>query len=108
MTAHELELEALEVCLRARVAEGRYGPAHDVLRQYCGTLRKAAAGLARGDPRLGRLEKDWRRLASDMRRQLLAGRAHAGVRLARLAQASQGPRRYGAGGSPRRTWEWLA
>ena len=108
MKSGEAELDVLAGRLRARVAEGRYAEAQAVLRDYCGALRKTAAGLPRGDARLARLEHDWERLAEETRRRVLAGRAHAGARLARLAQTPSGSRFYGDGLPPRRTWEWLA
>jgi hypothetical protein len=108
MKAGEAELEILAGRLRARVAEGRYPEAQGALREYCLALRKTVAGLPRGDPGRCRLEDDWRRLAEEARRRVLAGRAHAGARLARLAQAPSGSRFYGDGLPPRRTWEWLA
>ena len=108
MKAGAADLEILAGRLRARVAEGRYPEARGVLREYCLALRKTVAGLPRGDPGRCRLEDDWRRLAEETRRRVLAGRAHAGARLARLAQAPSGSRFYGDGLPPRRTWEWLA
>ncbi|MGC9949458.1 MAG: hypothetical protein ABSF64_24085 [Bryobacteraceae bacterium] len=108
MNAGAAELEVLAGRLRARVAEGRYAEAQAVLRDYCGALRKTAAGLPRGDARLARLEHDWERLAEETRRRLLAGRAHAGARLARLARMAKRSQFYGDRPPARRTWEWLA
>lgn len=103
MRAGETELEALAARLRARVAEGRYGEARGALREYCGALRKAVAGLAPGDPGRGRLKSDWERLAEETRRRLLARRAHAAARLARLPKL---PLPY-RDGPPRHTWQCL-
>jgi|HubBroStandDraft_4_1064222.scaffolds.fasta_scaffold03125_3 hypothetical protein len=108
MKNQETELEALAGRLRVRVAQGRYPEAQGALHEYCQALRKTVATLPRGDPGLGRLEDAWRRLAEETRRQVLAGRAHAGARLARLAQMLPHPRSYGDVPLPRRTWEWLA
>jgi hypothetical protein len=108
MNPGEAELEILAGRLQARVAEGRYPEAQSALREYCQTLRKTVAGLPRGDPGLRRLEDAWRRLAEETRRRVLAGRAHAGARLARLAQMPQHPRSYGDVPLSRCTWEWLA
>jgi hypothetical protein len=109
MKPAEAELEILAGRLRARVAEGRFREAQGALAEYCRVLRKTVAGLPRGDPGRGRLEEEWRLLAEQTRRGLLAGRAHAGARLARLAQISQPPRFYGGGPPPpRRTWEYSA
>jgi hypothetical protein len=104
--AAELEIRAGR--LRARVGERRYREAQEALQDYCGVLRRMLAGLPRGDPRRGRFEDEWRRLAEETRRRVLAGRAQAGARLARLAQTSQRRRFYGAGQEPHRTWAWLA
>jgi hypothetical protein len=109
MTADAAELEVLADLLRQRVAEGRYGEVPGALRTYCHALRKTVAGLPRGDPRLVSFEEQWRRLAEHTRRGLLAGRAHAGARLARLAQTPHGSPLYGCGDPPpRRTWEYSA
>jgi hypothetical protein len=108
MKAGEEPLEALAGRLRARVAEGRYREAQGALREYCGALRKAVAALPRGDPGVRRLEAEWGQLLGHTRRRVLAGRAHAGVRLGRLAEMRRSPRFYGAGLPPRRTREWLA
>jgi hypothetical protein len=108
MTSGDAELEVLADRLRARVGERRYREAQDALAEYCGALRRTVASLPRGDPGLRRLEDHWRRLAEETRRRVLAGQAHAGARLAELAQMSQRSHLYGAAPEPRRTWEWLA
>jgi hypothetical protein len=108
MKAPEAELEALADRLRARVAERRYREAQAALHEYCQALRKMVAVLPRGDPGLRRLEDEWRRLAEQTRRGVLAGRAHAAARLARLAQTLPGSRLYEGGREARRTREWLA
>jgi hypothetical protein len=108
MKAQEAELEILAGRVRARVAEGRYPEAQGALREYCQALRKTVAGVPRGDPGLRRLENEWRRLAEETRRRVLAGRAHAGARLAKLAALSKGSLFYGAGRERRHTMEWLA
>ena len=108
MKAPETELEALAHQLRARVAERRYREAQEALLEYCKALRKTVAGLPRGDPCSHRLEDEWRRLAEQTRRGVLAGRAHAAARLARLAQTLPGSRLYEGGREARRTREWLA
>jgi hypothetical protein len=108
MMAGDAELEALADRLRARVGERRYREAQDALAEYCRALRKTAAGLPRGDLRLRHLEVEWRGLAEETRRRVLAGRAHAAARLARVAQASQRSQLYGASREPRHTWAWLA
>jgi hypothetical protein len=108
MKACEAQLEAVAGRLRARVAEGRYREAQGELKDYCQTLRQTVAALPPGDPAVRRLEGEWRRLLDDTRRRVLAGRAHAGARLARLAKMPTRSRFYGDGLPPRRTWEWLA
>ena len=106
MTAGEAELESLAARLRAHVSGRRYREAQDALDAYCRMLGQTAAGLPRGDRR--RLQDAWRRLAEETRRRVLAGRAHAGARLAKLTQLSQGSMLYGASRETRRTQEWLA
>ncbi|HUD99931.1 MAG TPA: hypothetical protein VMR62_10180 [Bryobacteraceae bacterium] len=106
MTAGQAKLEDLAARLRAQVSERRYREAQEALDEYCRVLRQTAAALPRGN--LRRLQDEWRRLAEETRRQVLAGRAHAGARLAKLAQLSQGSRFYGAARDTRRTREWLA
>lgn len=105
MKSGEGELEELAARLQARVAEGRYREAQKALREYCGALRAAATGLPRGDPELARLEDQWRRLERETRRRVLAGRAQAGARLARLSTLTRG---YGEIVKPRTRLEWLA
>jgi hypothetical protein len=97
------ELEALAGRLRARVAERRYPEARSALQDYCQALRKTAAGLPPGDPRLCRLEEDWRRLLEETRRRVLAGRTHARARLARLPRV---PGLYLEPCPARHTWEF--
>jgi hypothetical protein len=103
----EAGLEALAERLRDRVAEGRYRAAQSALAEYCGALRKKAGSFAPGDPGLIRLQNEWMRLAEDTRRRVLAGRAHAGARLARLSQTPQRIRSYDQDPPARRTCEWL-
>jgi hypothetical protein len=103
MKSGETELDVLAGRLRARVAEGRYGEAQLPLQEYCRVLRKTAGGLPSGDPGLGRLEDDWRRLLEETRRRVLAGRAHAFVRLARLPKVLP---LYREPCPPRHTWEY--
>ena len=105
MTAGEGELECLAARLRDRVAQRCYGEAQAALDEYCGALRKTVAGLPPGDSQLGRLQEDGARLLEETRRRVLAGRAHAGLRLARLPKPT---RPYGEGPQPRRTWQCLA
>ncbi len=106
MTAGQTELEDLAARLRARVSERRYREAQEALDEYCRVLRQTAAAQPPGD--LRRLQDEWRRLAEETRRRVVAGRAHAGERLTKLARLSQGSRFYGPGRDTRRTWEWLA
>jgi hypothetical protein len=108
MTAGEAELAILVARLGDRVAEGRYREAEGVLQEYCRALRETVAGMAPGDPGWRRLEGESRRVMEGTRRGVLAGRAHAGVRLAALSQASRLCRSYGDGLAQRRTWEWSA
>jgi hypothetical protein len=103
MKSGEAELDVLAGRLRARVAERRYGEAQLALQEYCRILRKTAAGLPPGDPRLGRLEDQWRRLRQETRRRVLAGRAHAAARLARLPKVLP---LYREPSLPRHTWEY--
>jgi hypothetical protein len=108
------ELEEVASRLQVLVAQRRYPEAQDALAEYCRALRLAAAALPPGDPRLGRLETGWRRLAEETRRRVLTGRAHAAARLERLTQLTQltqAPRPsqfYGVRHEPRPTREWLA
>lgn len=102
MSANPRERAAHAERLRDRVAEGRFLEARDALEEYCGALRKTAAGLPPGDPGLGLLEDEWRGLLEQTRRQVLAGRAHAAARLSRVPKAS---RPYGEGPPPRSSWE---
>jgi hypothetical protein len=108
MSTAELELEALAARLRACVAQGRYQQAQSALEEYGRALRNTAACLRPGDPRRPRLERESLRLIGETRLRVLAGRAHAGARLARLAQAPKLSRPYGEVPAPRRTTEWLA
>jgi hypothetical protein len=103
MKSGQTEEDVLAGRLRAQVAEGRYGEAQLALQEYCRALRKTAAGLPRGDPRLPRLEDEWRRLLEETRRRVLAGRAHAAARLARLPKILP---LYREPCSPRHTWEY--
>jgi hypothetical protein len=106
MTAVEAELEALAGRLRARVADGRYREAQDALAEYCGALGKSAAGLAPRAPDRRRLQEQWLSLLEETRRRVLAGRAHAGARLALLALTPKRPRFEDDGQLPRSTREW--
>ena len=103
MKASQKELDAVAGRLRARVAEGRYGEAQGALQEYCRALRKTAGGLPSGDPGLGRLEDEWRRLLEETRRRVLAQRAHAAARLARLPKVLP---LYREPCLPRHTWEY--
>jgi len=105
MTAGAAALESLAGRVRARVAERRYREAQDAMAEYCRALRQAASGLAPGDPARQRLKHEWRGLLEETRRRVLADRANAGLRLARLPKP---PRPYGDGPQPRRTWLYLA
>jgi hypothetical protein len=103
MKSSETELGVLAGRLRARVAERQYGEAQGALQEYCRVLRKTAGGLPSGDPRLGRLEEDWQRLLEETRRRVLAQRAHAAARLARLPKVLP---LYREPCLPRHTWEY--
>jgi hypothetical protein len=105
MTAGAAALESLAGRVRARVAERRYREAQDAMAEYCRALRREVAGRAPGDPARQRLKHEWQGLLEEIRRRLLADRAHAGLRLARLPKP---PRPYGDGPQPRRTWLYLA
>jgi hypothetical protein len=102
MKASQAELEALAGRLRTQVAEGRYREAQHALQEYCRALRKTVAGLQSGDPGVRRLEDEWQRLLEETRRRMLAGRAHAGARLARLPKPLP---LYSEPSLPRHTWE---
>lgn len=108
MKADSAEREVLAGCLRDRVAQGRYREAERALADYCAALMQAAAGLAPGDPGLGVLEAEWRGLAEETRRRVLAGRAHAASRLAKLAQTPGRTRSYGEGPPAGSNREWRA
>ncbi|HTT62623.1 MAG TPA: hypothetical protein VMG35_12300 [Bryobacteraceae bacterium] len=103
MSETSAALEVLAARLRSLAAEGRYAEAQLAFEDYCRALQENLAGLPPGDPRWRRLEAGWRRLLDETRRLVLAGRAHAGVRLARLPRAAP---RYGDAPRPRRTWEY--
>ena len=105
MTAGPAAREALAGRLRARVGEGRYLEAQAALAEYCGALRTAAEGLPPGDPLLHALEQEWQRLLEETRREVLAGRAHAAARLARLPRLCEP---YGGPPPPRPTWQCFA
>ena len=102
MKASRAEREALAGRLRTTVAEGRYREAQVALREYCRALRRTAASLPSGDPGLRSLEGEWLLLLAETRRRVLTGRAHAGVRLARLPKH---PLLYGEPSLPRHTWD---
>ena len=86
MSAHPGELECAANLVRARVAERRFSEARAALQEYCRLLRNTAAGLPPGDPRLERLQDDWRKLWDETSHRVLAGRAHAAARLAHLSR----------------------
>lgn len=102
MKAGPAELGALADGLRTQVAEGRYREAQDALTEYCRVLQKTVADLPPGDPGVRRLEDEWQRLQAETRRGVLAGRAHAGARLARLPKLLP---LYCEPSLPRHTWE---
>jgi hypothetical protein len=86
--------------LRKLVAQQRYAEARQVLADYGRLLEAALRKLPPGDPRVFELAREWRDLSEAVRRQVLAGRAHAAARLARL------PHRRGLrAGLTRQTWE---
>jgi hypothetical protein len=100
----ESELAGTAEHLEALVARGLYGEAQACFDAYCRDLKETLRRLPHGDPRLRQMEVEWRRLLNRMRRRVLAGRAHAAARLARL------PRRrplYSCVPAPRRTWQIL-
>jgi hypothetical protein len=86
MRTGEAALAGTAERLRALVAEGRYGEAQDCFNEYCGDFKEILRGLPPGDPRLRQMESEWRRLLEQTRRRVVAGRAHAAARLARLAR----------------------
>jgi hypothetical protein len=91
--------------MRRLVAQGRYAEAQHVFEDYCEALKHVLAGLPQGDPRVGGMEAEWRNLLDETRRQVLAGRAHAAVRLARISQSRNPYSQRPAAGY---TWECLA
>jgi hypothetical protein len=91
--------------VRRLVAEGRYAEAQRAFEDYCQALAQALAVLPPKDARIRELEDEWGRLLGETRGRVLAGRAQAAVRLARLSPA---PRLYGDGPEPARTWQYLA
>jgi hypothetical protein len=105
MKGTEPELSTLAGRLRTLAAEGRYAEAQGCFEAYCHALARAIAGLPPGDPSLRRLEDEWQRLLDETRRRVLAGRAHAGARLARLPKL---PPLYSEPSPPRHTWECSA
>ena len=103
MSIPELERAGTADRLDILVAQKRYAEAQECFDLYCRDFKDTLRHLAPGDPRIRHLEDEWRRLMEQTRRRVLAGRAHAAARLARL------PRRrlYSAAATPRRTWEIL-
>jgi hypothetical protein len=91
--------------LRRLVAAGRYREAQAEFEAYASGVAESLAGLSPGDPRAARLQDEYRRLLLDTRRRVLAGRAHAAGRLARLAGVRQP---YAAPAAPRRSWQYFA
>lgn len=103
MKSGAAEMEAVAARLRTRVSERRYPEAQCALQAYCQALRKTVAGLAPCDPSVLRLENEWNRLLGETQRRMLANRAHAAARLARLPKPLPG---YGTPAPPRHTWEF--
>ena len=106
MTGRQAGLAELAALLSRRIAEGRFEPARDALADYCRKLHDTAACLPPGDLRQQRLYSEFRDLFEETRRQVLAGRAHLALRLARLPP-TDGSLPYTAASAPRRTWEYL-
>jgi hypothetical protein len=98
----DLETRARQV--RALVASRQYAAARDAFAEYCRVLREILSGLPPPAARR-RLYQDWRRLWSETRLQVLAGRAHAAARLARLP-GRRCP--YGDRPAPPPAWRYLA
>ena len=98
LSTHACQIERL-------VAEGRYAEAERVFAAYCRTLEEILRGLAAGDPRIRQMEDEWNRLLGHTRRQVLAGRAHAAMRLADLSRHRQ---LYGEPLPARHTWQCMA
>ena len=97
-----MELSEYATRLRRLVAEQRYEEARQALAEYGRALEQALGNLPPGDPRAFELAGEWRDLFEAAHRRVLAGRAHAAARLARLPHL----RRFAAE-FPRRTWELL-
>ena len=87
------------------VAEGRYDEAQRVFEAYCRILDEVLRGVPAGDPRIRQMEEEWNRLVDDTRRRVLAGRAHAALRLGLLSPHRQ---LYGQPLLARHTWQCLA
>ena len=104
MSMAESELAGTADRFETLVAGGRYGEARACFDAYCRDLKETLRRLSPGDPRLRRMEGEWRRLLDRTRRQVLVGRAHAAARLARLPHRR---RVYSAVPAPRRTWQIL-
>jgi len=100
----ESELAGTVDRLEALVARGCYGEAQACFDAYCRDFKETLRRLPPGDPRLRQMEGEWRRLLDRTRRRVLAGRAHAAARLARLPHRR---RIYSAAPAPRRTWQIL-
>lgn len=97
----------LDTCaglVQRAVAHAQYTEARRALEEYGRAAAAELAGMSPGDPRIRRIEIEWRRLLDETRRQVLAGRAQMAVRLARLSQAAP---RYGGSPGIRHTWECL-
>ena len=97
-----MELTEYATRLRRLVGEQRYEEARQALADYGSALERALGNLPPGDPRAFELARDWRELFEAAHRRVLAGRAHAAARLARLPHL-----RGFAAELPRRTWELL-
>jgi len=104
MSGAEGQLEALAAHLRTLVGEARYREAQAALADYCRALRAAAAAIPPGDPDLRRMQQAWSKLFEENRLRVLAGRAHAAARLARLPKTSPA---YLQRPLPRHTWQVL-
>ncbi|HLY19878.1 MAG TPA: hypothetical protein VKR61_21775 [Bryobacteraceae bacterium] len=99
------ELDSCARTMQRLVAEERYAEAQRAFEDYCRKWAEMRAGLPGQDPRIPELDVEWRRVAGEARRRVLADRAHAALRLARLARPVQP---YGERPPARRTWECLA
>jgi hypothetical protein len=99
------DVQELAAALQRLAAEGRFEETRRCLEAYGQAVEKALLELPKGDARIRQLEGEWRQTIEVTRRRVLAGRAHAAARLARLPRWRGA---YAETATPRPTWQCLA